>query len=443
VTRPDAVDSVTSSRLRQASSWLAGDHGRTLSQLWFVSVALSGLNFISTIVIVARTGATVFAEYTVALSLMTVGTALMDGGLASTFGMLAVDATAAGKRYQAFRALLAEYRLKILALGTIASLALAVFVGRNSAVFASGWWWAIVPFVAVSAAMARSSQLNSLLYARGRFRSYGVVMLAPPVLRMCLVIAVVSGFGSFTLPTLFVITLASPLLGLVWAEIAVNREALPPDAAPGIGSSERREVAEFLAPTATSVILSGITFQLTAVGGSFYAGGPAIATYGVFMRANTIVSMLFGPTSQYVGRHLRAKGAVPSRNALENRYLLLTVLAFVLYACVSLIVYHALGLRYAHYALGQTRAYAVFVFYSGLGCLQLALDGILAARGRARHRVPGTVMLCLLNAVLIPIVRPDTISSLVLIDATSMLSIVAYYWLELVLARRSLPVVQC
>src|SRR5207245_5633536 len=118
-------------RLDRVSTWLAGDHARALSRLWFVSVALAGLNFISTILIVARTSATVFAQYTVALSLMTVGAALMDGGLASTFGVLAVDTTAPGKRFQTFGALLTEYRLKVLALGLTASVALGIIAGWN------------------------------------------------------------------------------------------------------------------------------------------------------------------------------------------------------------------------------------------------------------------------------------------------------------------------
>lgn len=425
-------------RLRRASAWLSGDHGQALSRLWFVSIAVSGLNFASTILIVARTSATLFAEYTVALSLMTVGAALMDGGLSNTFGMLAVDTTEAGKRFQLFRALLSEYRPRVLALGLIASVGLGLLVGWNSTVFGrSGTWWAVIPFTVIGAGVAWSSQLNSLLYARGRFVSYVTVLLAPAILRMVLILIAVGAAGSFTFSTLFFITLTSTMLGLVCAGLAMRREPLPQDAAAAIGISERREVKAFLAPTATSTILNGLTFHVTAVGGSFYAQGAAVATYGVFMRANTIVSMLFTPTSQYVGRHLRARGEHPSRTSTENRYLLFILLAFTLYAGVSLIVYHAAGQRYRHYALGQTVAYAIFLLYSGLGCCQLTLDGILAARGRARHRIPGTLMLCLLNVLLIPAIRPGTIRSLAVIDALSMLSIVIYYGWELVLARRS------
>src|SRR5207247_316982 len=100
IQRPGDTTPEQWSVFRAVSSSLGTDHGRALAKLSFVSVAASGLNFISTVLIVARTDATVFATYTVALSLMTVGAAFMDGGLASTFGVLAADSSAEGKRFK-------------------------------------------------------------------------------------------------------------------------------------------------------------------------------------------------------------------------------------------------------------------------------------------------------------------------------------------------------
>ena len=428
------------SRFHRASSWFTGDHGRALSQLWFVSVAVSGLNFISTILIIARTSAMVFAEYTVAFSVMTIAAALVDGGLASTVGVLAVDQTPEGLRFKTFSALLREYRRKVLAIGLFVSVALAVIVGRNSAPFRDvGTWRAVLPFVVAGAVMALNSQLNSLLYARGRFTWFGTALLVPAILRTCLVAAGVVTLGTFTLSSLFVITLASTLLGFLCSSSALNREFRRHQGPVMIGIPARRELKTFLAPTATATILNSLSYQVTAVGGSFYAGGSAIATYGVFTKGIQIMAMLFTPASAYVGRHLRSMGDSPSREATENRYLLVIILSFALYAGITLIVYRALGQHYNHYALGQTAAYSVFVLYSGLGCCQVTLDGILAARGRARHRIPGALMLCILNTFLIPIVRPSTIWSLVLIDATTMVPIVGYYWWELFVARRATP----
>ena len=75
-------------------------HAPVLSQLWLTGIGVSGLNFLTTLLIISKTSAEQFAGYTLALSMMTVAGGLADGGLASTFGALAVDTPGKGSKFQ-------------------------------------------------------------------------------------------------------------------------------------------------------------------------------------------------------------------------------------------------------------------------------------------------------------------------------------------------------
>ena len=287
-------------------------------------------------------------------------------------------------------------------------------------------------FVMLGAFTAYTSQTAAFLYARGLFREYSKTQSIGAASRAALMCAAVFLLKDFNLRRLFILT-AIPLV-VAAAFAARYSKGSTRGQQVQVDPVLAAEVRQFLLPTGVALILNAITFQVTALGGSFYAPSAAIATYGVFMRGSQIVTMLFTPAASYGTRQIRLTDS-PQRKQQETRLLTGLIALYGLYAVAALAGYIFLGLMLNHYALGHTLEYAIFLAYCGLGSMQSWMDGILGARSYARHRIIGTLLMCSANIVLLPIVRPQTLKALVLIDLLSMSTIVFYYAQQLRAAR--------
>jgi hypothetical protein len=409
-------------------------HAPVLSQLWLTGITVSGLNFISTLLIVSKTSAEQFAGYTLALSVMTVAGGLADGGLASTFGALAVASPGEGSKFREYQRIYRRYAVVITPVGIAVGISLAALIAARTKVpLGSGAFVTLAGFVTLGGFTAYTTQTGAFLYARGLFREYNKTQSIGAASRAVLLCAAVFLLKDFDLRRLFILTAIPIVIAAAfasrYAKATAKDQQVPTD--PMLAA----EVRQFLLPTGVALILNAITFQVTALGGSFYAPSAAIATYGVFMRGSQIVTMLFTPAASYGIRQIRLTDS-PQRRQQETRLLGGLIASYSLYAGGALAAYMCLGLVLKHYALGHTLEYAVFLAYCGLGSIQSWMDGILGARSYARHRIIGTLVLCSVNIVLLPLARPQTLRALVLIDLVSMSTIVLYYAQQLRAARR-------
>lgn len=409
-------------------------HVKVLSQLWMTGITVSGCNFLSTLLIVSKTSAEQFAGYTLALSVMTIAGGLADGGLAATFGALAVDASGEGLKYQKYHRIYRRYAVVMNPIGIAAAISLGVVVATYTKIpLGPRPVLTLAGFTVLGAFTAYTSQTAALLYARGLFSQYSKTQSIGAVSRAALMCVAVLVFGDFDLWRLFVLTAIPIVIAAAfaskYARSGRSSQEVPVD--PVLAAEVRR----FVLPTGVALVLNAVTFQVTALGGSFYAPSVAIATYGVFMRASQIVTMLFTPIASYGTRLIRL--ADNAHRTHQEAWLLagLTSL-YGVYAAAALGAYMFLGSTFTHYALGHTLEYAIFLAYCGLGSLQSWMDSILGARSYARHRIVGTMVLCSVNIVLLPMARPETLRALVLIDLASMSTIVLYYAQQLRAARR-------
>jgi hypothetical protein len=414
-------------------------HLSALSELWFNGVLVSGLNFVSLLLIVWQSTVDVFAGYTLSLSMMIIVGALADGGLASTFGTLAADASGESHTFRQYQGLYRRLAPIVTPIGVAFGVLLAVFVGLYTRVpLGRQPWLTLTCFSVLGAGMAYTSQTSAFLYARGLFRDYSKNQAIGPATRAVLIGAAVLYGHGLTLRWLFVLTAASTAVSVLASHR--YRNSCTSDAV--INPELRREVTRFLVPTGVAVVLNAVAYHVTALGGSLYATSAAIGTYGVFMRTIQIIALLFTPVASYGTRQIRL-GTQPGRERREGRLLTTLSSAYAVYALAALAMYALVSGTFRHYALGHPVEFAIFLAYCGISSIQVWIDSILGARSYARHRIVGTALQCSMNVLLLPLLRPQTLRSLVLIDLTSACTIGLYYIQQLGAARRLAAVKQC
>ena len=417
---------------RVATGYLVSmsQHLKPLAGLWSAGMVTAGMNFLATLLIIAQTPAYTYASYTVALSILMLSAGWTDGGLSGTLSVLAVQPGNEREKLALYRRVGRKYAWRIVPVAYLVVVGIALVILRYSQVFRGQTTLIMLAaFGAIGIASSRAAFYGSLLHACGKFRQYNIVQVSPPVMRILLIGVVLSSGGSLSFDVLLGITLIPAVFG--WGLAAyllhVTFKAMPSNPGGERETEVDRQVKRFLKPTLYSVVLNALIYNVTVLGASFFTGGVAIAAFGVFLRLNTIITMMAHPLNGYVARRLRLAPTSQARRKAAIHYIVGFTLGFIVYIALASTVYRVLGTYLHHYSLDYPLEFLIFLLGGGLGSLYVILDLILASSGDASHRYVGALLFAGLNTLLIPILRPSSLLTMVVISAVSVLPALLYY----------------
>lgn len=405
-------------------------HLQPLSLLWSASVLVAVMNFLATLLIVAKASPDTFAAYAVGLSVLMIGSNWSDAGLASTLQVLATQPGNDRRGIEQYKKVGLRYAKRIVPLGLSITVGLTGVLFFKSQVFhAQGNFYLLAAFAVIGVVAARTSFWNALLYSSGNFKRSSIVQAVPAVMRVILIGAAITVTG-LNFGLLMVLTLLPVVLGWGLSRYAWWRTIVAMPCASGGQQSEAEtnaEVWRFLKPTMASVIFNSMSYNITLLGASFFTTGVSIAAYGAFLRLNQIVVMFVGPLNQYASRLLRLTPDAPTRWSRSTVYIVGALVGYCLYAVLAMTGYRFLSIYFDHFSLNHPVEFLVFLLYACFGYLFTLLDSILTAYGNATHRPIGTGLVCGINILLILIVRPTSLLAMVLVDALSMFIAFVYY----------------
>jgi len=387
------------------------------------------MNFLATLLIVAKASPDTFAAYTVGLSVLMLAANWSDAGLANTLQVLATQYGNERERLEQYKKVGLRYAMRIVPIGFALLLGLAAILYFQSQVFRSqDSFYLLAAFAVIGVVAARTSFWNALLYSSGNFKRSSIVQAVPAVVRVILIVAAITitglNFGLLMVLTLLPVVLGWGLSWYAWWRTIV---AMPCASGQQSEAETSAEVWRFLKPTMASVIFNSLSYNITLLGASFFTTGVAIAGYGIFLRLNQVISIFLGVLTAYVARQLRLMPSLAVRKQRGIVFIIGALLIYLAYTLVAMATYRVLSLHIHHYSLDYLLEFAVFLFGSGIGYTTVILDAVLASFGRADHRLLGSAALVGLNAVLILLMRPNNLFLMVIIDTLSILPTLFYY----------------
>lgn len=404
---------------------------KPLSGLWSASLVVAGANFGAVLLIVTGAPVEIYAAYTIGQAFVALAAAWTDGGLSSTLNVLAAQRGDKGTVFEAYRASGLKYSRLIVPFGYLAVLLVGIVLllfGR-ALLDVKLEFYALAGFALAGLIQARTNFCGALLYAAGEFKTYNLSLALPALVRLLLIGLALWFLGRLELNLLLGVTLLPGLLGwgLAWRGLQRVRQKLAIDPNQKQTVEVETEVRQFLKPSLYAVILDSLGYNLNTLGASLYTTSLALAAFGVFQRLNQIISMFANPLIQYVTRKLRLLPESGERNQKELLYITSFVVLYSLYSLLALAGYSLAGNWLGHYSLKYPLEFGVFLLTNGLGYLTLILNSVLAARGRASHRVPGTFLQLATLSALIFLLHPGQLLLIVLFHALSLLTTVIYY----------------
>jgi O-antigen/teichoic acid export membrane protein len=416
-------------------------HLQPLALLWSASVLVAGMNFLATLLIVAKASPDTFAAYAVGLSVLMIGSNWSDAGLASTLQVLATQPGNDRRGLEQYKEVGLRYAKRIVPLGLSITVGLTGVLFSKSQVFhAQGNFYLLAAFAVIGVLAARTSFWNALLYSSGNFKRSSIVQAVPAVVRVILIGTAITLTG-LNFGLLMVLTLLPVLLGWGLARYAWWRTiaAMPCPSGQQRDVETNAEVWRFLKPTMASVIFNSVSYNITLLGASFFTTGVSIAGYGLFQRINQAIVVLIGPLNTYVGRQLYMASPVERRHK-GRLYLVAGTSIYMIYGFVAVFIYWLLRQHVHHYSLNFQVEFIVFLLSNLFGFLFGMLDTVLVSTRTADHRIFGSFLFICLNTLLILILHPDNLLLMVIIDATCVLPSVVYYG-YLFMRKRSCPAV--
>ena len=110
-------------------------HLQPLALLWSASVLVAGMNFLATLLIVAKASPDTFAAYTVGLSVLMIASNWSDAGLVNTLQVLATQPGNDRERLEQYKKVGLRYAMRIVPIGVVIVLGLAGVLFFQSQVF--------------------------------------------------------------------------------------------------------------------------------------------------------------------------------------------------------------------------------------------------------------------------------------------------------------------
>lgn len=399
-------------------------------------------NALSLWLIIAHAPIEVFAAYTIAQGVQTLAAGWFDAGLGSSIQVLvARGGTASAAAYR-----IASRRWTLAIIPAIA----AVLIPGS--LFLAHWQShqnpqlhpeLLLGFVGVGLMQARVLLAGSFAFGEGRFNLVCFLQSIAALSRLALILLLVWLRGRLVFSSLLGIEAGAAFL--TWGAAALTGRRAHQLSVPVELPAARRELRKFLLPSMPSVFLGGIASTITLFGASLFAAPAAIAPYGVFQKFGQFFTFFWSPINQYVGRRLCVQGKTANRHDLARRYLVSALAGYGLFAAGALGLYLLAGHCWHHYSLVHPWAFAVWLVGTGGGVAYVGLDTVLAARGRADHRLASALLIALRTALVL-LLRPSSLIAVVALDGLTLFPVIGYFYYRFThppATEEILPVAEC
>ena len=394
------------------------------------SVLVSGSNFVATLLSVTYSNVSVYSAYAIGIAVLALAASWTDGGVSSTISVLAAQSGSQKEILQSYKRIGFRYsrRRGIPAYFFLLTL-VAISMSYSSILKSSIDFIPVALFAAVGFVRSRTSLYSSFLYACGNFKSYNTSQWIPAIIRLAILPGFILTYGYLGLTALLLSVIVPGLVGYGLARYNLERMIGQMPSSPPIEDVKEMEnkVRQFLNPSLYATITSSVSYNFTLLGSSLFTAGTPIATYGIFSRLAQITAMFTNPINLFASRKLRLVGSAAERKKKAQLFVYCGISGFVIYGIVALTGYLLLSKYIQHYSLGYHLAFAVFLLTHALGTLFVMLDAALVSGAQANHRIPGTLIWCILSILLVFALRPKDLLTMVCIDAFSILPATLYY----------------